>query len=136
LRTILLLFSFLLYHHHHHRSLHPFPTRRSSDLFDRIDLGHHDSPQTRRDHRLDICFLESGRGTVDADVDGSLTTDILEMHQRFRDRKSTRLNSSHEWISYAVFCLKKKKKTTTSDACCIRSSACRFEKKKKTTNSA
>src|SRR5438105_11129298 len=30
-----------------------------------------------------------------------------------RDRKSTRLNSSHEWISYAVFCLKKKKKTLT-----------------------
>src|SRR5207247_4386444 len=29
-------------------------------------------------------------------------TDVL-------DRKSTRLNSSHEWISYAVFCLKKKK---------------------------
>src|SRR2546422_6950882 len=40
-----------------------------------------------------------------------------------RDRKSTRLNSSHGYISYAVFCLKKKKKkqrkeeaqTTTSD---------------------
>src|SRR2546421_4260055 len=30
---------------------------------------------------------------------------------RFRDRKSTRLNSSHDQISYAVFCLKKKKKT-------------------------
>src|SRR2546429_7211267 len=30
-----------------------------------------------------------------------------------RDRKSTRLNSSHGYISYAVFCLKKKKKTTT-----------------------
>src|SRR5256885_456816 len=29
-----------------------------------------------------------------------------------RDRKSTRLNSSHLVISYAVFCLKKKKKTT------------------------
>src|SRR5438105_8860732 len=29
---------------------------------------------------------------------------------RSPDRKSTRLNSSHEWISYAVFCLKKKKK--------------------------
>src|SRR5438105_11724310 len=28
------------------------------------------------------------------------------------DRKSTRLNSSHEWISYAVFCLKKKKTPT------------------------
>src|SRR5262245_63072008 len=31
---------------------------------------------------------------------------------RDRDRKSTRLNSSHLGISYAVFCLKKKKKTT------------------------
>src|SRR3989440_4287057 len=30
---------------------------------------------------------------------------------RARDRKSTRLNSSHDQISYAVFCLKKKKKT-------------------------
>src|SRR2546429_2601841 len=29
-----------------------------------------------------------------------------------RDRKSTRLNSSHGYISYAVFCLKKKKKNT------------------------
>src|SRR5256885_11611955 len=32
-----------------------------------------------------------------------------------QDRKSTRLNSSHLVISYAVFCLKKKKKTRTSD---------------------
>src|SRR2546422_7415405 len=30
-----------------------------------------------------------------------------------RDRKSTRLNSSHGYISYAVFCLKKKKKNET-----------------------
>src|SRR2546422_7007574 len=30
-----------------------------------------------------------------------------------RDRKSTRLNSSHGYISYAVFCLKKKKQHTT-----------------------
>src|SRR5207247_9704905 len=30
-------------------------------------------------------------------------------HAGALDRKSTRLNSSHEWISYAVFCLKKKK---------------------------
>src|SRR6266849_6884716 len=29
---------------------------------------------------------------------------------RGRDRKSTRLNSSHEWTSYAAFCLKKKSK--------------------------
>src|SRR5687768_17954288 len=32
----------------------------------------------------------------------------------FQDRKSTRLNSSHGYISYAVFCLKKKKKTKTT----------------------
>src|SRR5437762_6986973 len=32
---------------------------------------------------------------------------------RFADRKSTRLNSSHRCISYAVFCLKKKKKKRT-----------------------
>src|SRR5438309_5501147 len=32
----------------------------------------------------------------------------------FGDRKSTRLNSSHSSISYAVFCLKKKKKKKTS----------------------
>src|SRR5687768_18349635 len=32
-------------------------------------------------------------------------------HRTVRDRKSTRLNSSHGYISYAVFCLKKKKKT-------------------------
>src|SRR2546422_8038352 len=31
-----------------------------------------------------------------------------------QDRKSTRLNSSHGYISYAVFCLKKKKKIQTS----------------------
>src|SRR5438105_12132288 len=34
----------------------------------------------------------------------------------FLDRKSTRLNSSHEWISYAVFCLKKKNREHPGDA--------------------
>src|SRR2546422_8001971 len=37
-------------------------------------------------------------------------TDVED--QALRDRKSTRLNSSHGYISYAVFCLKKKKKKT------------------------
>src|SRR2546429_2922624 len=38
-----------------------------------------------------------------------LTPEIAqEVCQRTRDRKSTRLNSSHGYISYAVFCLKKK----------------------------
>src|SRR5437762_5629438 len=36
--------------------------------------------------------------------------DPPQMLRRKRDRKSTRLNSSHRCISYAVFCLKKKKK--------------------------
>src|SRR6266496_1473245 len=37
------------------------------------------------------------------------------MVERYRDRKSTRLNSSHVEISYAVFCLKKKKKNHRLD---------------------
>src|SRR5690606_39411240 len=36
-------------------------------------------------------------------------------HDGVQDRKSTRLNSSHVKISYAVFCLKKKKKNDTQD---------------------
>src|SRR5256884_3757406 len=35
---------------------------------------------------------------------------VLKNHPLKADRKSTRLNSSHGYISYAVFCLKKKKK--------------------------
>src|SRR2546422_6121900 len=35
---------------------------------------------------------------------------IVRQHALDRDRKSTRLNSSHGYISYAVFCLKKKKR--------------------------
>src|SRR2546422_6668072 len=38
----------------------------------------------------------------------------------FVDRKSTRLNSSHGYISYAVFCLKKKKKQPESLVRCVR----------------
>src|SRR3712207_8135077 len=41
--------------------------------------------------------------------------DLADEH--VRDRKSTRLNSSHANISYAVFCLKKKKKTNTTVHC-------------------
>src|SRR5258708_11483045 len=36
----------------------------------------------------------------------------VECQVKYEDRKSTRLNSSHQIISYAVFCLKKKKITT------------------------
>src|SRR2546422_3819749 len=37
--------------------------------------------------------------------------------EALRDRKSTRLNSSHGYISYAVFCLKKKKNTVVAQIC-------------------
>src|SRR5690348_17431321 len=43
-------------------------------------------------------------------LDGSLQ--IVMRARQIADRKSTRLNSSHPSISYAVFCLKKKKKKT------------------------
>src|SRR3989442_1532313 len=45
------------------------------------------------------------------------TVDVLRhgLREELGDRKSTRLNSSHVRISYAVFCLKKKKKKHISD---------------------
>src|SRR2546430_16732126 len=55
---------------------------------------------------------------------GPTTSLFLELAPRGnqRDRKSTRLNSSHSQISYAVFCLKKKKSTGPVDgdpwSCC------------------
>src|SRR5438552_17911065 len=51
---------------------------------------------------------------------GVPTTDMQEIgtsdESGTTDRKSTRLNSSHQIISYAVFCLKKKKKQKTNTA--------------------
>src|SRR5438132_8100039 len=53
-----------------------------------------------------------GRGTTGKDGGrrGRLHADPAFPDPRRQDRKSTRLNSSHTVISYAVFCLKKKKK--------------------------
>src|SRR5947207_10210469 len=45
----------------------------------------------------------------------SVLVPILEDIVRMEDRKSTRLNSSHTVISYAVFCLKKKKTNKQDD---------------------
>src|SRR3712207_8729224 len=47
---------------------------------------------------------------VGGPVDAEAADDLVHV----QDRKSTRLNSSHANISYAVFCLKKKKKTCTA----------------------
>src|SRR5688572_31797625 len=81
-----------------HLDLHSFPTRRSSDLHAVGIQPPHLLRQIRSsDGREDVLV-----GKVAAQ-DGP----------RGVDRKSTRLNSSHSQISYAVFCLKKK--NTKSD---------------------
>src|SRR5476649_1310287 len=58
-----------------------------------------------------------GQGLDSGDAGDDLDLDVEPLHQPQRavvqqDRKSTRLNSSHTVISYAVFCLKKKKNTS------------------------
>src|SRR5437870_8194697 len=63
-----------------------FPTRRSSDLVDEVPYA------------IAVVRLREGVSLIGRVVDDPA------------DRKSTRLNSSHVAISYAVFCLKKKKK--------------------------
>src|SRR5690606_40699794 len=57
----------------------------------------------------------SGLGDAQGLADHQRARQRIGQHQRMQlpgDRKSTRLNSSHVKISYAVFCLKKKKKTS------------------------
>src|SRR5947208_3906464 len=58
-----------------------------------------------------------GTGAPDLSVWHHITENSAAFYTRtgkiWRDRKSTRLNSSHQIISYAVFCLKKQKHTNT-----------------------
>src|SRR3712207_8449736 len=63
--------------------------------------GHHDARRHQQDAASDATRLAHTRWTL-----------AEHRPQRRRDRKSTRLNSSHANISYAVFCLKKKKTHT------------------------
>src|SRR5207248_11662415 len=99
----------------HPRTSPPFPTRRSSDL----SLAHNLGPIA--DHRLRVvlAFVTLGNeaGEIVADhfvvataehffsgrIHRTNDTAFVESDQ---DRKSTRLNSSHRTISYAVFRLK------------------------------
>src|SRR5690606_39575157 len=96
------------------RGLPPFPTRRSSDLQHsrRIFVGDGDAARDRRSawaHRNDEhqCLGTHSRDRRHAGHWSDAPFD------RSVDRKSTRLNSSHVKISYAVFCLKKKKQQLT-----------------------
>src|SRR5437867_9971036 len=95
---------FFFYCYGDHRVLHSFPTRRSSDLIAVYDLG---------GGTFDISVLEVGAGVVEVkSTNGDTHLGGDDVDQRIvEDRKSTRLNSSHRTISYAVFCLKKKKNT-------------------------
>src|SRR5690606_41739252 len=93
------------------RDLHSFPTRRSSDLLCRADwtclpccsapIPWPDPPNPKA--------RPGGRSCV-----GGQSLSLSAISNQ-RDRKSTRLNSSHVKISYAVFCLKKKTKTKYKD---------------------
>src|SRR5690554_8193929 len=96
-----LLFIYLCYGYL--RDLHSFPTRRSSDLGVRPALEFPNATLIRNAQALRLETNPTGTSvtSVVAEVEGEL--EVL-------DRKSTRLNSSHVRISYAVFCLKKKKK--------------------------
>src|SRR2546429_1322556 len=58
-----------------------------------------------------LVFLDISTGLRQSELFGLQWQDIDFEIGELRDRKSTRLNSSHGYISYAVFCLKKKKKT-------------------------
>src|SRR6266496_6096007 len=60
--------------------------------------------RTALGHKADLCAHH-----VDRTVGAVEPVQVEEVVAALRDRKSTRLNSSHVEISYAVFCLKKKK---------------------------
>src|SRR5205807_8176763 len=107
--------TFFFYCSRHHPDLPSFPTRRSSDLSGRRHPGV-DRADDRADEedggdqmarRMDL-LAERGHGLPRWSARGIEQRPCCDVARE--DRKSTRLNSSHLVISYAVFCLKKKKK--------------------------
>src|SRR5436305_5347931 len=91
---------FLFFSFGGHRNLHSFPTRRSSDLSVLLMLLNRPA---RRVPRSDSASSMKRKASAPSLM-------------RRKDRKSTRLNSSHVRISYAVFCLKKKNQRSTCPA--------------------
>src|SRR5699024_11812971 len=95
--------------------LHSFPTRRSSDLnVVRCKCGSTDTLGVEVKCKLfghdDHVIIE------DISSNFELVKELINLMAENLDRKSTRLNSSHVSISYAVFCLKKKKKKNESQS--------------------
>src|SRR5688572_32702266 len=90
-------------------TLFPYTTLFRILLLDRWD--------DKRERPLPPLAHEPGRLPPEPRLQSTPLVDIqdLRAEERERDRKSTRLNSSHSQISYAVFCLKKKKKITHTD---------------------
>src|SRR5207247_6840663 len=95
--------------------LHPFPTRRSSDLATLPRTRRHDAiiAFAKKIQRCAICFERSSCRFQNSDQFQAGTAAGRRLHSAFdaidkmlalylQDRKSTRLNSCHEWISYAV----------------------------------
>src|SRR5437899_8229220 len=100
----MVLFSFFFSFHGDHCDLHSFPTRRSSDL----PLSIPDWPPfpfrfSTNTNQIEECYVAAKC---------SCRLQAFAHLQASQDRKSTRLNSSHLGISYAVFCLKKKNKAS------------------------
>src|SRR5690606_41947389 len=97
------------------RDLPSFPTRRSSDLAVPEERAQHQVPDRTDLGQRVPDLLQSGEIDRDAagvapdlggDLGGALAVAPGHDHLLAPDRKSTRLNSSHVKISYAVFCLK------------------------------
>src|SRR5204863_8589328 len=110
-----------LYHHIHHllpqpsrdaRQLHSFPTRRSSDLVT-ANAATNLVPGSTLVNVASLNYTNLNGFLLPPRVTTWKEEAVqIRVVQRgdVQDRKSTRLNSSHVEISYAVFCLKKKKK--------------------------
>src|SRR5699024_11275967 len=93
---------FLYYDSGYPRKLHSFPTRRSSDLGEIRDC------YNRGNIKVDSQIAGGISGYIHYYTGGTVGYTRIMNTYSTGDRKSTRLNSSHVSISYAVFCLKKK----------------------------
>src|SRR5699024_12410028 len=97
-----------------HRVHRAFPTRRSSDLVHHRGQGLHSRTAARKTRLRQGAPVGSGQGPLRwaeaSPAAPAAAHGRTQCHhpRRTEDRKSTRLNSSHVSISYAVFCLKKK----------------------------
>src|SRR5690606_42065261 len=90
------------------RALHSFPTRRSSDLGEEAILAILMDKMRLSCEAVENAFKGEVLSIHYAGSQIRIEVKVLDQVLTIVDRKSTRLNSSHVKISYAVFCLKKK----------------------------